>query len=271
MLSLGWWIVHGLDIEAHRERVQALARLATDSRWRGQFKLINIGHVPGGPIEPIFKGVIPRDRIAAATTEALASPNSQTVHFGRSRQDAGDRARLYLEPGRAPVYGGVAPHMCLARWRVVDDDAAAMAAWCELMHELTSAMSAEHGIITAATNEDLLRIDLWLSNVSIEGRSVHPDPGEISSLAAQRSLLGERVRRPHWGTYLNPAHVAAVGGRDRILEVVRPPVVRDIGKLIYVQLTERVEDALAPETQARRRAFTDLLAPITVPRLPDRP
>jgi hypothetical protein len=61
--------------------------------------------------------------------------------------------------------------------------------------------------------------------------------------------------------------VTAIGGRDRIVSVVKPPVVRDVGDLLYVQLSERVSDALAPETEARRLAFADLLAPITMPRL----
>ena len=51
---------------------------------------------------------------------------------------------------------------------------------------------------------------------------------------------------------------------------MKPPVVRDVGELLYVQLSERVADALAPETEARRRVFADLLAPITMPRLESR-
>jgi hypothetical protein len=79
-------------------------------------------------------------------------------------------------------------------------------------------------------------------------------------------LLGDKyVRRPRWGTYLRPAHVAAIGGRDRILAVVKPPVVRDIGDLLYIQLSERVSEATSDQAKARYRAFVELVAPITMP------
>lgn len=42
-------------------------------------------------------------------------------------------------------------------------------------------------------------------------------------------------------------------------------VADDVGDLLYVQLSATVADALAPATEARRRALADLLAPITVP------
>ena len=58
-----------------------------------------------------------------------------------------------------------------------------------------------------------------------------------------------------------------MGGRDKILAVVKPPVVRDVGDLLYVQLSERIIDALAPEAALRLRAFTDLVAPLTLPLL----
>lgn len=48
---------------------------------------------------------------------------------------------------------------------------------------------------------------------------------------------------------------------------MRPPVIRDIGDLLHLQLSVRVDDALAPETEARCRALTELLDPIGVPRL----
>ena len=70
---------------------------------------------------------------------------------------------------------------------------------------------------------------------------------------------------PRWGTYLKPAHVAAVGGRERILEVVQPEVTREVGELFYVQLTARVSDAASEVAKQRQAAFAGLLAPITMP------
>jgi len=48
---------------------------------------------------------------------------------------------------------------------------------------------------------------------------------------------------------------------------VNPPVVRDVGNLLYVQLSERIADETADETRRRWRAFVDLVAPITMPPL----
>ena len=74
------------------------------------------------------------------------------------------------------------------------------------------------------------------------------------------------MRFPGWATLLRSAHVDAIGGREKLLSVVKPPVVHDVGDLLYIiQLSSSVEDALAPETEARRQALVALLNPIIVP------
>jgi hypothetical protein len=145
---------------------------------------------------------------------------------------------------------------------------AAAREWLELQHELIALVGGLNAVIVATTSSDIVGIETSLVDRWVDGRSMHPDPGEIGAYATRRRKLGnEYVRAPRWGTYLKPEHVTAIGGRDRIVSVVKPPVVRDVGDLLYVQLSERVSDALAPETEARRLAFADLLAPITMPRL----
>ena len=67
---------------------------------------------------------------------------------------------------------------------------------------------------------------------------------------------------------MKPAHVAAVGGRAKILEVVQPEVTRDVGDLLYVQLTAKVTEATSETAKRRYRAFAELLAPITMPPAP---
>jgi hypothetical protein len=110
------------------------------------------------------------------------------------------------------------------------------------------------------------RVERWLSNVSVDGKPTHPDPEEISSYGAQLFKLGSQyIRKPRWGTYLKPAHVAAIGGRARLLEVVQPPVVREVGDLLYLQLSERVSDAESEFARKRWMAFAALVAPIVMP------
>lgn len=272
---LGMQCVYGTSLEERPDQLARLAALVLDSRWKYRFRLINIGHVPGRPLTPVFSGIIPASKLDAAVSESLLSTSTERVLFGvsRSRQSELDTARFSVEPGRGTPLDGAYPYTARAHWFVPDETnrEAAARAWLELQHEILRLLGAIHGVVIASTDFDVLGIELWLSNVDRNGIAVHPDPAEISSYAVHRRTLGdEYIRAPRWGTYLKPAHVAAVGGRDRIVDFVKPPVVRDVGELLYVQLSERVGDALAPETEVRRRVFAELLAPITMPRLESR-
>jgi hypothetical protein len=141
--------------------------------------------------------------------------------------------------------------------------------WVELQHEILDTVGAIHGVIVTGTNEDVLSAEIWLSLRIIDGQVMHPRPEEIRSYNYKRWLLGhEYVRRPRWGTYLKPAHVAAVGGREKILQVVQPEVTRDVGDLFYVQLTAKVTEATSDTAKRRYQAFAELLAPITMPPAP---
>jgi hypothetical protein len=268
-LTLGMHCVHAFHLDAHSELLPTLAALITDDRWLHRFKLMTIGYVPELPRTPSFTGQIPASRLQDAVREALSSPSCEDILFGVSRQDRLAHAMFHIQLGRGIILDGKSPLTARAMLRLPSGDTtdASARAWVELQHAIVSLLGASHGVIIAATNEDVLRAEMWLSNIHLDGRPVHPDPVEISSYAVQRSKLGdEYIRAPRWGTYLKPAHVAAVGGRDTILAAVKPPLIRDVGELLYVQLSERVADALAPETEARRRVFADLLAPITMPR-----
>jgi hypothetical protein len=271
-ITLGLHGVHALRLDTHPELIPRLARLVVDPRWSHQFKLITIGYVPHQPRTPAFRGQIPVSKLEDAVRDTLASASCEDVLFGVSRQDRLADAMFHIELGRGILLDGASPLTVRAMLRIRGDasDNVAAQQWLELQHEILEVIGASHGVIVAATDENVLRAELWLSNIHLDGRPVHPDPAEISSYAVQRSKLGdEYIRAPRWGTYLKPTHVAAVGGRDKIISVVKPPVVREVGELLYVQLSERVADALAPETEARRRVFADLLAPITMPRLED--
>jgi hypothetical protein len=64
--------------------------------------------------------------------------------------------------------------------------------------------------------------------------------------------------------FTHKQHVAAAGGRDRLVAVVGGHA-RDVGDLLYLQLTTSPADAGSAEAEARRSALADLLAPFTVP------
>jgi len=270
-LMLGTHCVFDRVLDGDPGRLARLATFVTDPRWIYRFKLINIWHTPQRPPVPVFKGAIPAAKLEQSVNEALTSSSSNHVLFGvsRSRQDVLDTARFGIDLGRPLTVEVALPFELRSIWYVPTDDAEeAASAWLELQHEIVELVGTLNGVIVATENFYVIGIETSLVDITFDGRSVHPDPDEIAAYAVQRRKLGgEYIRAPRWGTYLKPAHVTAVGGRDKILSVVKPPVVRDVGDLLYIQLSERVSDALAPETEARRRTFADLLAPITMPRL----
>ena len=133
-----------------------------------------------------------------------------------------------------------------------------------VQHEIVETVGAIHGVIVTATNEHVLHAEVWLSLTSVDGKVLHPRPEESSSYAVRVQDLGHTfVRRPRWGTYLEPGHVSPP--RRCVHDRRSRPVVREVGDLLYVQLTERVADATSDAAQLRYRAFAELLAPITMP------
>ncbi|MCW5805488.1 MAG: hypothetical protein KIT31_24170 [Deltaproteobacteria bacterium] len=269
-LILGLQCTHAGGLAASPERLARLAELITDARWHYTFKLINVGYISTSPRVPKFAGVIPRAKLQSAVLEALSSASASHVYVGCSRMEVGNHASIQVELGRDILQPGDAQH-ARGRWRVPDvaDVEAAAASWVELAHAMVETMGAMHGVIITATDAYVMDAEISLVNTSIDGQPMHPRQAEITSYQVGRDTLGVKyIRRPRWGTYLKPAHVEAVGGRDKLLAVVKPPVVREVGELLYVQLSERIADATAPDTRTRYRAFCDLVAPIVMPPVP---
>src|SRR5262245_46999699 len=243
------------------------AGLACDARWPWKLPLLRVRPVPGPDApRPVKKrlGKRARDEVA----EALADPATQSVGLGASTSERDNNGWIYIDTGHDRASDGRYPFNLRAMCRAPEDRPEAMAAWLEVAHELSGALGLVHGTIAAASDEAILRCEVWAQHESRDGRDVHPNPGLLSSLANRRHGIGDAwIRPPRWGTYLRPEHVAALGGRDRIVDVVKPPVVREIGELLYVQLSEHPRDALAEPARAKQRAFEDLAAPLVVPPL----
>jgi hypothetical protein len=261
--------MHAGSIAAAPARLARLAELAVDPRWLHRFKLVIVHHLFGAPQTPSFFGQVAAARFRSVAQEALAAPSVDNATFAVSKKESADHAHWKVETGRDRRTAATR-YYANAKWRMPEDASGeSMAAeWIELQHAILETIGATQGVIVTATNAWVMHAELFFETASVDGKQMHPHPEEISSYRVNRDQLGEQyVRKPRWGTYLKPAHVAAVGGREKILAVVRPPVVRDVGDLLYVQLSERVADATAPATLERWRAFADLLAPITMPAL----
>jgi hypothetical protein len=266
MIELGLHCMHGVRLGDEPSRLERIAKLVTDSRWHWKFKLINVAHLPNTPPEPVFTGQVAAADLPEAARKALFSGAVDDVQFGVSRTASTDTARLFVKTGRYPnerSWGN-------SRLRLPDHDTDRIAAaWVELQHDLVDAIGARHGVIIATPTHDLMRIETWLSNISLEGRPLHPRPAEISSYAVHKAELGHvYLRAPRWGTYLAPEHLEKIGGRASVIASVDPAVIRDVGPLVYFQLTEHVSDALSPSTEVKRARFEQLVAPLLPPREP---
>jgi hypothetical protein len=246
-MFLGMWCVHGALRDGAR-----IAALAGDPRWVYPFEKLTIGYLPQMPaLARIDEPGLPRSAAVALASASVAS----VMFYG------GEHANFDVQTGRQQVGLGTRSN---AHWLVPDDAAAQQ--WVELQHAIIEALGSTHAVLVTATNEYVVNAEVWLSVTKLDGQWMHRRPTEIRAYEAHRQELGNRyVRRPRWGTYLKPAHVEAVGGRAKILEVVKPPVAREVGDLFYVQLSEWVSEATSEAARERWHAFVELLAPITVP------
>ena len=267
-LILGMQCIQGDSFVRDPARLARLAELVTDTRWLYRFKLLSTVWQWGNPPAPRFPGVIPAAKLRETTFEALSSSSVASALLGISTKDSLDHAHFQINLARDLPDPAASSNARVRLPDGVDRDKAATA-WVELQHAIVETLGAIHGVIVTGTNEYVVNAEIWLSLTTVDGKVMHPRPEEINSYAARKWLLGHaHVRRPRWGTYLKPAHVEAVGGRERIVEVVQPEVTREVGDLFYVQLTARVSEATSDLAKQRYRAFAELLAPITMPPAP---
>lgn len=199
--------------------------------------------------------------------EALANPAFFSVRMELAATDAKNHADSYVENGTFRASWMEVPFRAEARIRGFElPEGKTVQAWVEVMHELVTALRTKHAILGVFDNPDATMSDVAMMGISVNGRSRHPHRDQVSRAAiAMGDIGGKYVRHPRWGTYLLPRHLDAVGGLARVRAEVEPHEVREIGELVYVQLTA-FEDALTEACEAKRRALEAILEPILVPK-----
>ena len=262
MLAVGLASVFGEELRATDD----VARLLADRRWPWRPSLLRLGVVPGRDNPLARKRRLPGKKRRELVKEALEAPNIANVGVSCSAAERENHAWAYVDTGRerAPpnAYPFTALAFCRAQWL---PEGVSLEPWLELVHELMVAVGASNGVIAVA-DEEIVQDEMFLQTSWRDSKRVNPNAQEVSRESAGRHELGRRyVRLPRWGTYLAPPHVEAAGGRERIREVVRPAVVREVGPLLYVQLTVSTETAGSEEAAAKRDAFATLLAPMLPP------
>jgi len=268
-ITLGFWCIHDQPLH-NSDTAREVARILTDPRWPWLPSLVRPMQRPGHPTYPWKSGRIRAADLRDTVADIVASPLTLGAMLHLSKQGELDHAWYQVDNGqRSPsdidfLYPFHAVAMC--RGTELPSGASAVA-WIELMHELVKITRAPHAMIWAGTDWRTIVARQFLSGNPLPQYPPDHPAHEIDRARRKRRDLGDRwIRSPAWGTYLKPSHVDAIGGREKIVKVVGPDVVRDVGELVYFQLSERVEDAVTAETERKRRAFEELAQPITVPR-----
>ncbi len=208
-------------------------------------------------------------KLHGVIADVVRSERSQGIHLVTSRADQSNHAWVVVDNGQPELaHEGVAyPLSARGMCRADVPAGRSLEAWLGVVRELASLVAAAQGVIWADLDERPIVARQFLTGSHQPKMPPDHPHNESARINRVRNELGERyVRPPGWGTFLRQSHLDAVGGRARLVEFVQPAVVEDIGPLLYVQLST-LADALAPETEARWRALTELLAPITVPLL----
>ncbi len=267
-LSLGFWCIYRRCLRPP-ELAARLAAILTDERWPWQPSLVRPGQAPNRELYPWPKGKVRGSALRATIEDLAASDRVTRVNLSLSRKEHLNHAWVYVETGdewalsRDHEFPLLAAAICrldgMPKGKTIDG-------WLEAMHQLVQLVEAPHGVIWAAANEaPISAYQFGVGSYYPDKPADHPH-NETPRIVRVRKTLGSQwVRPPQWGTYLSAQHVAAIGGLERLRAAVDPPIVRDLGGRFYVQLSAAGEDAVGPEAERRRRALTELLAPITVP------
>lgn len=268
VLSFGFWLLYRTPLHDDA-RAGQVARLLTDPRWPWQPSLVRPMHRPGQPLYDWPGGKIPAARLPDVVADVVRSERSQGIHLVTSRADRTNHAWVLVDSGQPEItHGRIAYPFCARGMCRADVPAGrSLETWLGVVRDLAGLVHAAHGVIWADADERPIIARQFLSGGHQPKMPPDHPHNESARINRVRDELGDRyVRPPGWATFLRRDHLDAVGGRARLLEVVQPPVVQDVGELLYVQLSA-LADALAPATAARRGALADLLAPITVPPL----
>ncbi len=250
-------------------RAERLAALLMDPRWtwapwwvsfagrhkRDDQRMIRVGGKAG--VAPILEG--------------FASAKLATMYLNRARGD-GNFASVLLDIDREKAeWEYEAPYRMLIVYRSSElPESKPFSSWISLAHELVTSVGALNATLGAWPSRDMAIGDTWLTRTVVDTAKGEFSLGLPAGFDAQISLLAKWLRflgrtyarHPRWGTYLNAAHLAAIGGVERVQAEVAPAVITPLGELTYLQLTPNIETAMSPEAEQKRQALEALMAPI---------
>ncbi|KAB2911797.1 MAG: hypothetical protein F9K40_00085 [Kofleriaceae bacterium] len=201
-----------------------------------------------------------RDGIYA---EILATEATGTVGMASSARSDEEFAQFSIDTQIQPWSARKAKTCGLRPW----EPTVTRSQWLIDVLTFAERAPANQGVVFAMATHAAAMAEAWASNITLpNGRDAHPRADQVSGMSVNHKEMGSRyVRFPRWGTFYSRAYVAQLGGADRIVEVVRPAVVRELGAGMYFQLTDSFESALSDEALAKQHAFELLAEPLLPP------
>lgn len=207
----------------------------------------------------------------APMLEGLSSKKLSTLYIKRARGD-GDFANVSLDVDHEKAsWDYETPYEMLIVYRCSDlPTSNPFSSWIPLAHELVASVGALNATLGVWPTRAMALGDTWLIRTVIDTPKGDFSLGLPANFEEQTSLLAKWIRyrgrtyarHPRWGTYLNAAHLAAIGGVERVQAEVAPAVITPLGELTYLQLTPSIETAMSPEAEQKRQALEALMAPI---------
>lgn len=248
-------------VRSSPELVPAYVDAFTAASWHRPLRYF-LGIIDAPKPAPRRPGVLKTKTLRAELAELLTSDGLSTVTLLTSAKNDDRFAAFTAQTHLEPHYEFVRAY---GRHYLNDEVLPAMDRWVLDMLAFAVAAKAAHGIVTVM-NEDGAAAEVSYTGRSRDGRDLHPFPDEFERMCrVQREIGTKYVRFPRWGTMYSREHVDALGGVQRILDVVRPAVVRDLGDAIYFQLTEGVATAMSAEAMQKQRLFTELAGALLPP------
>lgn len=258
------------SVAHERSTVERVAALLVDGRW------------PWLPWWASFSGVHKRDDRASVKVggkngakpliDGMLSKRLATLYMDRAKGDGNfTTVRLPFDLELEEL-GAEAPYALWVTCRSAElPEGKRFEDWIALAHELVNAVGALNATIGAWPTMGHAIRDTWKTRMVLDtARGDTPLNDLPADLDQQIDLLQlwwkklgrTYARHPRWGTYLNAAHIEAIGGVDRIRSDVQPARIEAVGELTYIQLTDSIETGMSAVAGERRRRLQSLMEPI---------
>ena len=261
--TLGFALTFERDARDAPDLQAALVDFVVRPIWGKPLRYFAPQAIPGQEVRRA--GALTKDALVPSLTEAIAAEATSCVYMSTTAKEDAGYARIWFDTQRKPW----SKPLCDAAGHRPSEGTSTHADWLAAVLVLMERAPAMMGCVFVMPSRWEASSEGTLGAIMVNGKVAHPFPKQFERMSRAYKELGTRyVRFPRWGTLYSHAHVAALGGTARIVEVVQPAVVRELPGGVYFQLTDSLDTAQSEESTRKRRAFTELAEPLLPPPLP---